>query len=95
MKWLDSITDSMDMNLSKLWEIMKDRQPWRGAVQRVRLDLTSEQQSLHKGSATSIVIGLLGFQCLLKPILVIFIFLIYFGFKSSRFSRGLTLHHIK
>lgn len=59
---------------SKLWEIMKDRQPWRGAVQRVRLDLASEQQSLHKGSATSIVIGLLGFQCLLKPILVIFIF---------------------
>ena len=35
MKWLDSITDPMDMSLSKLQEIVKDREVWRAAVHRV------------------------------------------------------------
>ena len=37
MRWLDSITDSMNMSLNKLWEIVKDRVAWHSEVHRVTM----------------------------------------------------------
>ena len=47
VRWLEGTTDAMDMNLSKLWETVKDREAWYAAVhewQRVGHDSATEQQ---------------------------------------------------
>ena len=40
MRWLDGITDSVDMSFSKLWEVVKDRKCWHGAVHGVAKNWT-------------------------------------------------------
>ena len=51
MRWLDSITDSLDMNLIKIWETVKNREAWRAAAHGV----TKSQTQLRDYTTTNIL----------------------------------------
>ena len=58
MRWFESITDSMDMNMSKLWEIVKDREAWPAAIHGI----AKNQTQLSNWTPTTIF----GVRCLTK-----------------------------
>ena len=57
VRWLDGITDSMDISLSKRWEIMKDREGWSAAVQRAGHSLVTKQQQQPSVAPNYLTVG--------------------------------------
>ena len=54
LTWLDGITDSMDMNVSQLWEVVKDREAWRAAVHEVTRSQNKTERLINSNSSRAV-----------------------------------------